>query len=268
VSRTTRALLLAAGLGTRLRPLTNVWPKCLMPIQGRPLLEHWLCQLKTSGIGEVLVNVHHHADIVMDFLDRDRFRSWVSCDYEPQLLGTAGTLRRYAEKCLEGSVFVAHADNWCQCDLPAFFEFHQRKAAHGNVISMMTFRTEFPSDCGIVTTDNSGIVNSFSEKVMNPPGNLANGAVYILESEALDWLLRHPGCNDISTQFIPAFIGRIAAWENRGIHRDIGRRSSLLKAQDDPPPENCWDEIDDWLSEFERNPIHSAVHDETFLNEG
>ena len=259
MSGTTRALLLAAGLGTRLRPLTNAWPKCLMPVHGRPLLEHWLCQLKKHGIGEVLINTHHHADIVIRFLDRDRFRSWVSCDYEPQLLGTAGTLRRHAGNYLEGSLLVAHADNWCQCDLPAFLESHQRKVPSGVVMSMMTFRTDSPSDCGIVTTDKRSTVTGFYEKVGNPPGNLANGAVYILEPEVLDWLLHHPECSDLSTQVIPEFLGRITAWENTGVHRDIGTLSSLLEAQIDKDPGSCWDSIDEWERQFQDNSIHQEL---------
>ena len=89
----TKALLLAAGLGTRLRPLTNVWPKCLMPIQKRPLLEYWLGVLKRTGINSALVNLHHHSEVVEEFLQQSCFRSWVCTVYEEELLGTAGTLR-------------------------------------------------------------------------------------------------------------------------------------------------------------------------------
>ena len=87
-----RALLLAAGGGTRLLPLTRNWPKCLMPIARRPLLEHWLCILRKSGIKDVLVNIHHHRHAVELFLSRPQFDGSVSRSYEPKLLGTAGTV--------------------------------------------------------------------------------------------------------------------------------------------------------------------------------
>lgn len=87
-----RALLLAAGLGIRLRPLTDEWPKCLMPIGKRPLLEYWLQTLLTAGIQDVLVNTHFHADQVNAFLAREQFATWVKSVHERQLLGTAGTL--------------------------------------------------------------------------------------------------------------------------------------------------------------------------------
>ena len=76
-----RALLLAAGLGSRLRPLTERWPKCLMPIGERPLLEHWLETLYSTNVREVLVNLHHHSEIVREFLNRPRFRDWVSFSF-------------------------------------------------------------------------------------------------------------------------------------------------------------------------------------------
>ena len=86
-----RALLLAAGLGTRLSPLTDEWPKCLMPIGKRPLLEYWLETLHLANVNKVIVNLHHHSEIVQEFLNRPRFNGWVSSVYEETLPGTAGT---------------------------------------------------------------------------------------------------------------------------------------------------------------------------------
>ena len=92
VANSVRALLLAAGTGSRLYPLTDDWPKPLMPIRGRPLLEYWLESLRSVGIRDVLVNVHHHAEQMVRFLDRPCYQEWVSTDHETRLLGTAGTL--------------------------------------------------------------------------------------------------------------------------------------------------------------------------------
>ena len=78
-------------------PLTAQWPKCLMPIGERPLLEYWLETLWKSRVREVLVNLHYLPEVVQDFLNRPRFQDWVVSVKEPQLLGTAGTLRTNAE---------------------------------------------------------------------------------------------------------------------------------------------------------------------------
>ena len=72
---------------------------------------------------------------------------------------------------------------------------------------MMTFRTPTPSTCGIVELDSKGIVTNFYEKVLEPPGNLANGAVYLFESEVLDWIMDNDTLNDFSTEVLPQFIG-------------------------------------------------------------
>ena len=111
-----KALLLAAGLGTRLSPLTDNWPKCLMPIGERPLLEYWLGILHSSDVSEVLVNLHHHSEKVQEFLNRSRFEGWVSSVFEDTLLGTAGTLRANKEYFKDCTTLLVHADNWCQCD--------------------------------------------------------------------------------------------------------------------------------------------------------
>ena len=88
-----RALLLAAGLGTRLRPITTYTPKCLVPIGGEPLLGRWLRKLEAVGCDSVLVNTHYLADQVDAFLQNWHSSTMsVQASYEPQLLGTAGTL--------------------------------------------------------------------------------------------------------------------------------------------------------------------------------
>ena len=257
--REIRALLLAAGIGTRLAPLTNHWPKCLMPISGRPLLEHWLCILKRNNVERVLVNTHYHRSEVEKFLNRERFSGWVSERFEKKLLGTAGTLRENQAFFKREPFLLIHADNWCQCDFDAFLYFHAYERPIHTMMTMMTFRTSFPETCGIVEVDSEDVVQVFHEKVSNPPGNLANGAVYLIEPELLMWLKTCETVSDFSTEVLPNFIGRIATWENTGIHRDIGTICSLLDAQADPTPNLCWLEADHWQKEFETNSIHHTI---------
>ena len=119
------ALLLAAGCGTRLKPYTDQWPKCLMPISGRPLLEHWLCILKRNNVERILVNTHYHHSEVEKFLNRERFSGWVSERFEKKLLGTAGTLRENQAFFKREPFLLIHADNWCNCNFLKFLDFHQ-----------------------------------------------------------------------------------------------------------------------------------------------
>ena len=99
-------------------------------------------------------------------------------------------------------------------------------------MSMLAFRTDDPRSCGILGLDAAGVVQSFHEKVANPPGNLANAAVYICEPE-VDAFIAGLGkpVVDFSTEVIPAFMGRILAVETAGYHRDIGSIASLAAAE-------------------------------------
>jgi mannose-1-phosphate guanylyltransferase len=255
-----RALLLAAGLGTRLRSMTDECPKCLVPISGRPLLEHWLCNLYRCDIDQVIINLHHHRQLVETFLARAQFSGWVQGVVEDDLLGTAGTLRANAKYFSSGTMLLAHADNWCQCSFPDFFNFHKHHRPPNTVMTMMTFRTPDPKASGIVELDADGVVHNLHEKVSDPPGDLANGAVYLLEPDVLRWVERRPQVYDFSTELLPEFLGRIATWENHGIHRDIGTVTSLLDAQHDPKQDHCWRDTDEWMQAYQKNPIHNQLN--------
>jgi mannose-1-phosphate guanylyltransferase len=253
-----RALLLAAGLGTRLRPFTNEWPKCLMPIGDRPLLEYWLEILYLTKVHEVLVNLHHFSQIVEEFLHRPRFVDWVQSVHETELLGTAGTLRANRDFFRDCTTLLVHADNWCQCNFSDFLRYHYYRPP-GCVITMMTFESSTPETCGIVETDPEGVVFAFHEKAKNPPGNQASAAVYLLEPEVLEWIEDNPDISDFSTEVLPRFMGRIATWSNTGIHRDIGAVSMLLQAQTDPQPPAFWSQTDSWQRAFLSRPIHQEI---------
>ncbi len=253
-------LLLAAGLGTRLKPYTDNWPKCLMPVQDRPLLEYWLENVKKLEVSKVLVNTHYLHSIVHEFLDVKYYKTILPV-YEPKLLGTAGTIINNYNLLNSDALLLAHADNWCTCDLMEFKEFHEKLRPKGAVITMMTFRTNRPENCGIVEVDNNGIVQEFHEKIKKPPGNLANGAVYIIEPEVIEWLRKSANISDFSTQVIPNFLGKIATWENTAVHRDIGTIDDLILAQHDQYSTVFNNIKGEWYSKFLNSHICKTIKD-------
>jgi len=257
--KNTKALLLAAGLGTRLRPLTDIWPKCLMPIRGRPLLEYWLGILQKSGIDNVLVNTHYLSEYVEGFIKQPQFTGWVDSVYEPSLLGTAGTIRENIGFCQNSTVLLAHADNWTCCNFSDFLNYHNNQRPKGTVMTMMTFTCPNPSECGIVELNSDGVVVEFHEKVQNPPGKLANAAVYLIESEVIEWIVNNPKVTDFSTEVLPQFVGKIATWENEKIHRDIGTVEMLREAQTDECERPVWGINNLWQQNFLDNPIHDFI---------
>jgi mannose-1-phosphate guanylyltransferase len=225
-----KALLLAAGHGTRLRPRTDTMPKCLVPIGGRPLLDHWLAMLREGGVQPILLNLHAFAGQVRDYLAASGYGDIVTTAWEEKLLGTAGTILRN-RSFFDGEPFMLiHADNLSLFDVAAFIGRHGERPPHCEM-TMMTFESPSPETCGIVELDDSGVVQAFHEKVSAPPGNLANGAVYILEPGIIS-ALEGMGKDviDFSTEVLPRYIGRIFTFHNDRYHRDIGTPESYAAA--------------------------------------
>ncbi len=230
-----RALLLAAGLGTRLRPITNTIPKCLVPIHGRPLIDYWLDLIFEAGVERALINTHYFADTVDAHLAGSKWKDRFATVYEPELLGTGGTMVANAAFFEGGPFILAHADNLTDFDVKGLIAAHEGRP-EGCAITMLTFRTDDPQSCGIVELDGKGRVAAFHEKVENPPGNQANGAVYVFEPEVLDFAKAlDKAFVDLSTEVIPHFMGRIFVYDHPGYHRDIGNPQSLARAHEEFP---------------------------------
>ena len=110
-------MLLAAGLGTRLRPMTETVPKCMISIAGKPLLEHNIGVLRDYGVTDLVINLHHLPQLVIDhFGDGERFGIRIKYSLEPELLGTAGGVKK-VEPFFDGPFFVWYGDNLSTCRL-------------------------------------------------------------------------------------------------------------------------------------------------------
>ena len=227
-----RAILLAAGLGTRLRPITLRTPKCLVPIGGEQLLGRWLRKLEDAGCNAVLINTHYLAHEVEAFLKNWRSSSMaVQTVHEPELLGTAGTLLANQEFFEGGTGLLIHADNAMAEDLKDFLIAHQKRQVYC-LLTMLTFNSNNPSSCGIVEIDDQQVARTFHEKITEPPGNRANGALYAFEQDFLNHLnMMNPMAHDFSTEVIPKLLGRIQTWHTNRTYMDIGTAEALVLAQ-------------------------------------
>ena len=227
-----RAILLAAGLGTRLRPITLHTPKCLVDVHGEPLLARWLRTLEDAGCESVLVNTHYLSDQVKHFLD-----SWktsgmsINISHEKELLGTAGTLIKKISFLSTQTSLLIHSDNFMVESLDLLLKAHDSRSP-GCDLTMMTFDTDTPRSCGIVTTDEKGVVTDFFEKVQNPPGKVANAALYVMSPEFLSEVSSSfSSASDFSTEIIPYFKDRIQTYHTLDPYLDIGTPESLFKAR-------------------------------------
>jgi NDP-sugar pyrophosphorylase family protein len=131
-----KAMILAAGLGTRLRPLTNDRPKALVEVAGRTLLEIVLCRLRAFGVREVIINTHHYAEMIVDYLKaNDNFGMRIEVSREEELLDTGGGLKKAAPFFLDSSgssqePFILHnVDIISAIDIGRMIRFHAERAA-------------------------------------------------------------------------------------------------------------------------------------------
>jgi len=227
-----KSLLLAAGLGTRLRPITSNIPKCLVEIENKPLLYHWFEKLENINTDSILINTHYLSEQVDKFLQTQNNRKFkFTTIFEDELLGTAGTLIANIKFFKNSIGLLIHADNFSNFDLNKLIEAHKSKPSNC-LLTMLTFNTDTPSSCGIVEIDEKNILRKFYEKVKKPPSNKANAAIYVFEEEFLKWLLENlPKANDFSTEIIPNLIGQIYTYHTDETYIDIGTIEALKIAR-------------------------------------
>jgi mannose-1-phosphate guanylyltransferase len=223
-----KAFLLAAGLGTRLRPLTLDTPKCLIPVCGKPILHWWIELFEKHNVSEVLINLHHLPEKIEKYINSISSKIDFELVYEDKLLGSAGTLKKnkwFVEK--EETFFVCYADNLTNYDLSNFINFHKKNS---NPSSMALFRTDNPKSCGIVNLNHKNTIIDFQEKPQTPKGNIANAGLYIFSPEVID-NIPDKEVSDIGFDLLPKLIGRMTGWKTKDYLIDIGTLKNLKSAE-------------------------------------
>lgn len=225
-----RAILLAAGRGTRLGEISRATPKCLQKVGGVTVLDRLVGQLMKVGVKEFLINTHHLADKVESHIDAAPWASRATVVFEKTLLGTLGTLKAN-HRFLDDGGWVLHADNFIAGDLKMLREaFTSRSPEVWG--TMLCFRVDDGRNFGIVERAPNGIVIGFHEKVPDPPGKLASAATYLFDERVISLLTRlPPEDSDISRDLLPHLLGRLVAIETTNAVIDIGTPASLARAR-------------------------------------
>jgi mannose-1-phosphate guanylyltransferase len=225
-----KAFLLAAGIGSRLRPITDVTPKCMLVVDGKPLLDIWLEMFDRAGVDEVMVNLHHLPDVVRRHLAAREGPPAVRTVYEPELLGSAGTLAANRWWVDGGEPFLAcNADNLTDFDLRSLVDAQLR---HGAIATLTVFHSPNPSAGGVVELDATGRVTGFAEKPSQPVSDLTNAGMYAFHPSVLDLITGAPP-KDIGYDLLPRLVRRARAVLVEGYFRDIGTPDAYRLAREE-----------------------------------
>ena len=223
-----KAFILAAGAGTRLKPITDHTPKCLVPIQGVPLLAIWLQICRNAGVHQVLINLHAHVDAVRKFLEASDHGVDVCIAEEKLLLGSGGTLRANREFVAgEECFWVFYADVLNRADLRGMARLHRERKP---VATLGVYEVPDPRRCGIVSIRADGTIEQFVEKPRKPVGNLAFSGLMIGTPDLLNAIPEDIPA-DIGFHVLPRLSGRMVAFPIREYLIDIGTLENYQSAQ-------------------------------------
>jgi len=202
-----KAMLLAAGRGTRLRPLTDGIPKAMIRIGGKPLLEHTIEHLAGLGIRELVINLYHRPELVQGhFGDGRRWGVRIHYSIERELLGTAGGVKEVQDLLGDGPFVVWYADNLSRCHVHRMYQFHRRRRA---LITVALYHRKDPTASGIVGVDRNGRIERFLEKPRLDQifSHRVSAGILIVEPAVLDIIPAQPGV-DFGRDVLPLLLVR------------------------------------------------------------
>ena len=226
-------VVLAGGLGTRLRPITEKVPKPLVPIKGRPFLDYLLEKIARMGLRRCVLLVGYKGKMIEDYCGGGkRWGLELSYSHEKEQLGTGGALVN-AVSHLKGAALVLNGDSYLDIDARSFYAFHCKRNAQATVYAMQGSLEAR----GEVVADEAGCVSEFREKQSSGFG-LFNTGAYIIEKKAADFLAQEvregklPAAFSMERDGFPLFAGKggLYAYVGAGKFLDMGTFKSLEEA--------------------------------------
>lgn len=230
-----KAMILAAGLGTRLRPLTEEISKPMVPIVNKPVMEHIVELLAKYGIREIIANLHYHPKVIQNHF-RDGSRWGVSLTYslEEELLGTAGGVRKVKDFFGGETFLIVSGDTLTDINLARLLKFHRTKAAAATIAVK---EVEDPSRYGVVITNEKGKIVNFQEKPAREEARskLANNGIYVLEPKVLS-LIPDGVFYDFGRQLFPLMVEgkqKVYGFKHDDYWNDVGTLEDYQKSNFD-----------------------------------
>ena len=227
-----KALVLAAGRGSRLGNITENLPKPLVEVRNKPVIDYLIRKLIDLNVSEIFINMHYKHELLEKFILESKYKTKITLIYEPKLLGTAGTLKSLIDELSTEDFIVMHADNYFQDDLKILKQKHLATNSD-YLITLGTFLVLNPEKFGTFELTDDHDVIKFFEKQKDSPSKIANSAIYFMKpgiKEVVNTLNEYE--NDISLHVIPKLLGKIKAFELTGYFYDIGTPENLLLANE------------------------------------
>ena len=225
-----KAILLSAGHGTRLRPLTLTTPKCLIPVNGIPLITYWFNLFRKYGIHEILINLSNFPEKVEKYIAREAQDLKVHLYVEEELLGSLGTLienRSFFSD--DEDIFIFYSDNLTNINIKNLYRFHK---SHTFPFTMGLFHTNNPQGCGIAELDQSKTIIEFIEKPKVPKSKLANAGIYVTSSKVFDLMnSTNKGLLDIGFDLLPNLVNHMKGYTIPEFLIDIGTLENVKLAE-------------------------------------
>lgn len=214
-----QALILAGGLGTRLRDVVNDRPKSMAPVNGKPFLEYQIRFLKNNGIDDLVISTGYMSEKIEEYFGTGKNHAVsIRCVKEKELLGTGGAIKNSLEM-LDEQFFVLNGDSVFLVDINSMLQFHNNNHAD---LTLALAKGGEKSRFGNVNVNDKSQVVEFVEK-MNASGDLINGGIYLFEKNNFDWN-GFPQKFSIEKEFFPRVIpqGRVFGFVSDSYFIDIG----------------------------------------------
>jgi NDP-sugar pyrophosphorylase family protein len=228
-----KALILAAGFGTRLRPLTLDLPKALLPVNGRPLIEYTLLFLKRHGITEAVINLHHQGEKIVDTLnDGSRWGFKIAYSHEPEILGTGGAIRKVSRELSEGTFLVVNGDVLADFNLGKAIEFHKSRKGAATLI----LRNDKDAEAwGAIGVDSKDEIRQIRSRPPAPESGLVKrmfSGIHILEPLVFRYL--PDGFSNIMDAYVEMIRRgeRLMSYVMEGYWMDLGTPERYRQAEE------------------------------------
>lgn len=227
-----QAILLAGGLGTRLRSVVNDRPKPMALVEGHPFMEYVTRELVKSGVADIIFAVGYKGSMVEEYFgDGNGFGFHAYYAYEETLLGTAGAIRNAGRLVTEDRFFVLNADTFYQIDYTRLKKIQDAKNLD---MALVLRRVPDVSRYGQAVLDEEGMLNAFNEKTDKAAHGTINGGVYLMKRELMDTIPQ--GRVSLENDMIPRWLAggmRLGGFVNDGYFIDIGIPDAYYRFQED-----------------------------------